>query len=78
VQQKDWIAEPIGETCVATPRLRLVVRRFDDCARFLVVKTGDARFPEALLSSGTEKDVGAAKAAATRAAIRSETILSHR
>ena len=57
---------------------RLIVRQFDGCARYLVVRTapeGD-KYRDTMLASGTASDVNAAMAAARRTASRIQSILA--
>jgi hypothetical protein len=81
VGQRDaWLTEPSGELSTVTQRLRLVIRRFNGFARFLVFRLSapDRQCDEMILSSGTAADVDAAKAAARQTATRLETVLACR
>ena len=76
-QWESWLVEPNGDLSMLTQRLRLIIRRFDGCARFLVLKrpARGERDAEVLLSSGTATNVSKAKDAAQHAGTRLETTL---
>ena len=60
--REQWYADAYGQLLVTEHGLRLVVRQFDGCARYLVVRTsleGD-KYGDILLASGTELNVNAA------------------
>jgi hypothetical protein len=78
VQQDIWVIERSGELSAMFHGLRLAVRKHNGFTRFLVLAGCGDRYPEAILSSGTERNVEAAKAAATRTAMRLEVVLSSR
>ena len=67
-QQELWRIGPDGALSAESGCLRLVVRKAEGCARFLVLNTrtdADSR-PASVLASGTENDVHAAMEAAER------------
>jgi hypothetical protein len=75
-----WRVEPSGDQSMVVHKLRLIIGRCGGFTRFLVLKRsahGECR-SEALLSSGMETNVDAAKLAATRTATRLETVLANR
>ena len=80
VQREAWLSGPSGELSTLTQSLRLVIRRFDGFARFLVFKrpAPNNQSREMILSSGTATNVNAAKAAARHTAARLEAVLSCR
>ena len=61
-------------------RCALIVRQFDGCARYLVVRTAPegGKYGDTMLASGTELNVNAAMTAARRRASRIEPILAKR
>ena len=68
-QHELWRVGPDGILSAESGGLRLVVRKAEGCARFLVLKDGaDAEqpCPACVLASGTENDVRAAMEAAER------------
>ena len=76
--REQWYADAYGQLLVTEHGLRLVVRQFDGCARYLVVRTsleGD-KYGDILLASGTELNVNAAMTAARRTASRIQSILA--
>jgi hypothetical protein len=77
VQHEAWLSGSTGELSTLTQSLRLVIRRFDGFARFLVFKrrAPNRQCREMILSSGTATNVNAAKAAARQTATRLEAIL---
>jgi hypothetical protein len=75
MQQDIWVVERSGELSTMFHGLRLAVRKHSGFARFLVLAACGGR---SILSSGTESNVEAAKAAATRTAMRLEVVLSNR
>jgi hypothetical protein len=76
VQHQRWTIEPSGEFSAMYHGMHLAVRKHNGFTRFLVLAACGERYPEAILSSGTESNVEAAKTAATRTAIRLEAVLN--
>jgi hypothetical protein len=75
-QGEPWLVEQNGDLSTVTQRLRLIIRKFDGFARFLVLRQSarKKRDAEVLLSSGTATNVSTAKAAAQRTAARLESM----
>lgn len=73
-QHELWRIGSDGLLSAESGNLRLVVRKAEGCARFLVLKNpADAEsHPAFVLASGTESDVHAAMAAAERMLARFE------
>jgi hypothetical protein len=78
VQHQNWVVGQSGELSSMFHGLRLAIRKHNGFTRFLVLAGCGERYPEAILSSGTESNLEAAKAAATRTAMRLEIVLSNR
>jgi len=76
-QGEPWLVEQNGDLSTVTQRLRLIIRRFDGFARFLVLRLSarEKRDAEVLLSSGTATNVSTAKTAAQQTAVRLESML---
>ena len=75
-----WRAEADGQASAEVPGLKLIVRRSDTCARYVILRrTGyGATCTEVMLSSGTEPNVEAAMAAAKKVATRIAAMLAAR
>jgi CheY-like chemotaxis protein len=72
--REHWNADAYGQLFATAHNLRLVIRQFDDCARYLIIRsiTQGSACGEIMLASGTEPSVHAAMAAAERTAKRIE------
>jgi hypothetical protein len=80
VEHEIWHKEAEGRFSAEVPGLRLIVRKSDDCARYVILQRagyGESR-AEVMLSSGTEPNLDAAIAAALEAATRIDTMLTER
>jgi hypothetical protein len=67
--RKHWHADANGQLSATAHSLRLIIRQFDGCARYLIVRRGkDGASGEIMLASGTEPSVDAAMMAAERRA----------
>jgi hypothetical protein len=80
VEHEVWRREADGHLSAEVPGLKLIVRKLDNCARYVIVRRADddGSCAEAMLSSGTDPSVDAAIAAARRAAARTEVMLAAR
>jgi hypothetical protein len=77
--QQPWRTELDGQLSASTRTLRLIVRKADGCARYLILQRLQGRIcSEVLLASGTEISTDAAMTAAGQAAIRIEFMLAKR
>ena len=78
--REQWYTDEYGHLLDTEHGLRLIVRQFDGCARYVIVRTapeGD-KYGDTMLASGTESDVNAAMTAARKTASRVEPILAKR
>jgi len=77
---KSWHTEPDGRMSALVHNLKLVIRTFDDCARYVILQpaTYGRNDLEVLLASGTEPNVSSAIIAASRAAARIRLMLTER
>ena len=75
-----WYTEADGYFSAEVPGLKLIVRRSDTCARYVILRrTGDGgTCTEVMLSSGTEPNVEAAMVAAKKVATRIDAMLAER
>lgn len=80
IGQELWRTDQTGELSASIDKLRLVIRRCDGYARYLILHrtTHGGTYPEIMLGSGTESDVRTAMIAARRAAMRIAFILAER
>jgi hypothetical protein len=79
VDREVWHTEPDGSVSTEIPGLKIIVRKSDGCARYVILQsTGYGSCAEAMLSSGTEPNVDAAILSARRAATRIDVILAER
>jgi hypothetical protein len=80
VEHEIWHEEAEGRFSAGVPGLRLIVRKLDNCARYIIVQRvyDGTSCVEVLLSSGTEPNVDAAIAAARKAATRIDIMLFER
>jgi hypothetical protein len=80
VEHEIWHKDAEGHLSAEVPGLKLIVRKSDNCARYVILRcTGhDVSCAEAMLSSGTEPSVDAAIAAARKAATRIDIMLTER
>jgi hypothetical protein len=80
VDGKIWRAEADVQASAEFPGLKLIVRRSDTCARYVILRrTGyGGTCTEVMLSSGTEPNVEAAMAAAKKVATRIDAMLAER
>jgi hypothetical protein len=80
VEHEIWHEEADGHLSAEVPGLRLVVRKSDNCARYVILRRAGygKSCAEIMLSSGTEPNVDAAIAAARKAATRIEIMLTER
>ena len=80
MDREIWHREPDGSVSTEIPGLKIIVRKSDGCARYVILqRAGDGRScVEALLSSGTEPNLDAAIAAARKAATRIDIMLTER
>jgi len=76
--REHWHVDADGQLSASAHNLRLVIRQFDDCARYLIVRstTQGGTCDEIMLASGTEPSVHAAMTAAERTAKRIEPTLA--
>ena len=72
--------EAEGRFSAEVPGLRLIVRKSDNCARYVIFQRAGygGSCAEVMLSSGTEPNVDAAIAAARKAATRIDIMLTER
>ncbi len=75
-----WRAVSDGRLSTEFPALRLIVRKSDAYARYVIIKRAGygGSCDEVMLSSGTEPNVEAAIVAATKAAPRIDLMLAER
>ena len=73
-----WHAEADGHLSAELRGLKLIVRKSDACARYVIVRRAHSGCSESMLSSGTEPNVEAAMAAARRVATRIDVMLAER
>ena len=79
MEHEIWRREADGHLSAEVPGLKLIVRKLDNCARYVFLRRADDRsYAEDMLSSGTEPSVDAAIGAARRAAARIGIILTER
>jgi hypothetical protein len=80
VDREIWQTEPDGQSSAQVLGLKLVVRKYDSCARYVVLQPDGCggTCAQVMLSSGTEPNPNAAKIAAERAATRTVCMLSER
>ena len=80
VEHEIWHEEADGHFSAEVPGLRLIVRKSDNCARYVILqRAGYGRScVEVMLSSGTESNVDAAMVAARKAATRIDIMLTER
>ena len=78
--REQWYADAYGQLLATDHGLKLIVRQFDGCVRYLVVRTAPegGRYGDIMLASGTELNVSAAMTAARRRASSIEPILAKR
>ena len=72
--REHWHVDADGQLTASARNLRLVIRQFDDCVRYIIVRstTEGGTCGEIMLASGTELSVEAAMMAAERTAGRFE------
>jgi hypothetical protein len=80
VDREIWRTEPDGQISAEIEGLKLIIRRSATCARYVILQSqGDGETcAGAMLSSGTEPTVHAAKMAAERAVARTAIMLGRR
>lgn len=79
MDREVWHTESDGSVSTEIPGLKIIVRKSDGCARYIILQsTGSGSYAEAMLSSGTEPNVDAAILSARRAATRIDVILAAR
>ena len=78
--REQWYADAHGRLLATDHGLRLIIRQFDGCARYLVTQIAPLgeKYGDTLLASGTESNVEAAMAAARRTACRIAPTLARR
>ena len=80
MDHETWRTELDGQLSVEVRDLKLIVRRSDACARYVILQRGRSggMCAEVMLSSGTEANVEAAMVAAKRVATRIDFMLAER
>ena len=80
MDREIWQTEPDGQSSAQVLGLKLVVRKYDSCARYVVLQPSGygGTCAQVMLSSGTEPNPNAAMVAAERAATRTVYMLSER
>jgi hypothetical protein len=80
VEHEIWHKDAEGHLSAEVPGLKLIVRKSDNCARYVILRCPgyDVSGAEVLLSSGTEPSVDAAIVAARKAATRIDIMLTER
>lgn len=80
VNPETWRADADGHLSAVVSGLRLVVHKFESCARYVILQRAgnDRSTSEIMLSSGTEPGIEAATAAAERVAARINLTLTER
>jgi hypothetical protein len=80
VEHEIWRRDADGHLTAEASGLKLIVRKLDNCARYMILqRAGDGRpCAEVMLSSGTESNVDAAITAARKAATRIDIMLTER
>ena len=75
-----WKTQPDGQSSAQVLGLKLVVRKYDNCARYVVLQPGGygGTCAQDMLSSGTEPNPNAAMVAAEKAATRTVYMFSER
>ena len=79
MDREIWHTGPDGSVSTEIPGLKIIVRKSDGCARYVILQSaGYGSCAEVMLSSGTEPNVDAAILAARRAATRIDVMLTAR
>ena len=80
MDREIWRTEPDGQISAEIQGLKLIVRRSATCARYVILQSPayGGTCAGAMLSSGTEPTVKAAKIAAESAAARTALMLGRR
>ena len=80
MDHETWRTELDSQISVEVRDLKLIVRRSDACARYVILQRGRSggMCAEVMLSSGTEANVEAAMVAAKRVATRIDFMLAER
>jgi hypothetical protein len=80
VDHEIWLTVSDGRLSAEFPSLRLIVRKSDAYARYVILKRAGhgGSCAEVMLSSGTEPNVEAAIVAATKVAARIDLMLAGR
>ena len=67
----NWHDDAYGQLSATAHNLKLIIRKFDGCVRFLVIRSAEGeRRGDIMLASGTESTVTAAMITAERTARR--------
>ena len=80
VGREVWKTEPDGQSSAQVLGLKLVVRKYDSCARYVVLQPDGCggTCAQVMLSSGTEHNPNAVMVAAESATTRTVYMLSER
>jgi hypothetical protein len=72
LEPENWHDDAYGQLAATAHNLKLIIRKFDGCVRYLVIRSaeGGERRVDIMLASGTESTVNAAMMAAERTARR--------